>query len=221
MLDDMTLDPPGSIAVVGAGPLGIEAALYGRYLGYDVTLIEAVQIANSLHDRKAETLPVPPDRCCSPLASAALQSQYPDFAASTKPLTICQWIDDVLVPLTETDLLRGRLICPCRVVEIQTVQIELDEQDDIEEEIPPDFRLTVCGVDGTQSIDAESVILAVGEQADIVFRFELPAPYCFRIGQRPAANAEAAFWTGLREIVSLYASLVGREDLDLYRPRRH
>ncbi len=221
MPSDMTLDPPGSIAVVGAGPLGIEAALYGRYLGYDVTLIEAVQIANSLHDRRAETLPLPPDRCCSPLASAALQSQHPDFAASTKPITISQWIDDILVPLTKTDLLRGRVICPCRVVEIQTVEIELDEQDDIEEEIPPDFRLTVCGVDDTESMDAESVILAVGDQADIAFGFESPVPYCFRIGQRSSADAEAAFWTGLREIVSLYASLVGREDLDLYRPRRY
>ena len=48
MSTEMTLDPPGSIAVVGAGPLGIEAALYGRFLGYDVTLIEAVSVANSL-----------------------------------------------------------------------------------------------------------------------------------------------------------------------------
>ena len=39
--NDMTLDPPGTIVVVGAGALGIEAALYGRYLGYNVTLIEA------------------------------------------------------------------------------------------------------------------------------------------------------------------------------------
>ncbi|EMI22110.1 Pyridine nucleotide-disulfide oxidoreductase, NAD-binding region domain protein [Rhodopirellula maiorica SM1] len=36
-----TLDPPGSIAIVGAGPLGVEAALYGRFLGYNVSLIEA------------------------------------------------------------------------------------------------------------------------------------------------------------------------------------
>ena len=28
---DMTLDPPGSIAIVGAGTHGIEAGLYGRF----------------------------------------------------------------------------------------------------------------------------------------------------------------------------------------------
>ena len=42
--ESMTLEPPGRLAVVGAGALGVEAALYGRFLGYDVTLIAA-------HDR--------------------------------------------------------------------------------------------------------------------------------------------------------------------------
>jgi len=48
--DSLTLDPPGAIAVVGAGPLGIEAALYGRYLGYDVKLYEAKSVGSSMRD---------------------------------------------------------------------------------------------------------------------------------------------------------------------------
>jgi len=36
----MALDPPARIAVLGAGPIGLEAALYGRFLGYDVDVYE-------------------------------------------------------------------------------------------------------------------------------------------------------------------------------------
>ena len=68
----MTLDPPGRIVVVGAGPLGIEAALYGRYLGYEVDVYEAGDIGQSwLADQEA-ALPMLPARCLSPLAIAAL-----------------------------------------------------------------------------------------------------------------------------------------------------
>ncbi len=74
--DAMTLDPPGSIAVVGAGPLGIEAALYGRFLGYEVTLLEAVAIANSIRNQHDLPLPMLPGRCLSPLALSALRAQH-------------------------------------------------------------------------------------------------------------------------------------------------
>ena len=56
MNDATTLDPPGSIAVVGAGALGIEAALYGRFLGYDVTLIEAAAVGHSMTDQARRTV---------------------------------------------------------------------------------------------------------------------------------------------------------------------
>ena len=82
MSTEMTLDPPGSIAVIGAGPLGIEAALYGRFLGYDVTLIEAVSVANSLRQQAQLPLPLPPDRSLSPLAVGALQAQFPELAST-------------------------------------------------------------------------------------------------------------------------------------------
>lgn len=52
---DMTLDPPGSIGIVGAGTHGIEAGLYGRFLGYDVTVLERGSIGNNmLNDSDAD-----------------------------------------------------------------------------------------------------------------------------------------------------------------------
>lgn len=219
-MDDMTLDPPGTIAVVGAGPLGIEAALYGRFLGYDVTLIEAVQVANSLRDRMEQPLSISPDRCLSPLAVGALQSQHPEFVASAMPMKIGELVDQALLPLTETDLLRGRLKCPGRVTEIQTLDVDVQEAED-PEVVPPDFRLTLSTDASNESFDAEAVILATGEDSGIELAFPIPTPYFFQIEGSRSGNPEQDFWKGLKQIVSVFAELAGREDLDLYRPRRN
>ena len=220
--DDLpTLDPPGTIAVVGAGPLGIEAALYGRFLGYDVTLVEAHEVGHALQDKAVSPLPILPDRCLSPLAMAALTAQDDESAGRTLPLLVSQWIQEALIPLTETDLLRGRLRVPWTVTEIVTVPIELEEDEEDDGSIPPDFRLTLIGTDGqTESLDTEAVIVAVGEQLSIELGFSLPTPYFFRIGAAVSRDWEESLWAGYREIVDIYAQLAGRDSLDLYRPKR-
>ncbi|MCS7467068.1 hypothetical protein NZK35_10455 [Stieleria sp. ICT_E10.1] len=221
-----TLEPPGSIAVIGAGPLGIEAALYGRFLGYDVTLFEAVGVAHWIAEKRDEPIPMMPDRCVSPLARGALQAQAGDADPQPLPLSIGEWIDRVWLPLTETDLLRGRLRCPVRVTAMGLVSA--DAGDDAEDEavaetgedddVPPDFQLTFD--DGT-SADFEAVIVATGAESEEISRsFPLPADYLFAVGRQTTGDAEVDFWGGLKEIVAVYASLGGRADLDLYQPRR-
>lgn len=226
----MTLDPPGSIAVIGAGPIGVEAALYGRFLGYDVTLFESVAVGHSMTQYGDAPFPMMPDRCMSPLALAALRAQQSDHILDTSPtpaaakssllpMTFYQWIHEALVPLTQTDLLRGRLRVPVRVTEIVTVPVQTENEDS--GEIPADFRLRVTDSSGREEIlDFEAVILAVGGQCDIRLGFETPIPYFHRIGATPRENPEEDLAAGLREIVGVFAELAGRDDLDLYRPRR-
>jgi hypothetical protein len=226
--DAITLDPPGSIAVVGAGALGIEAALYGRFLGYDVLLIEAVAIGHSMRDQQELPLPMLPDRCSSPLALAALKAQQhgrgdgDDTPDQLPPMTYRQWIDNVLVPLTETDLLHARLRIPRRVTNIVTIPVELQEEDgEDSDEIPPDFHLTLLDEEGhTETLDAEAVILAIGSSCDIQLGFDPPVPFFDRIAATSTGEAEQDFLQGLREIVAIFACLAGRSSLDLYRPRR-
>jgi hypothetical protein len=221
--DLLTLDPPGRIIVVGAGPLGIEAALYGRFLGYDVSLVEAVEVGHSMRALDDSDLCIFPDRCLSSLARAALDAQHAESVGQTLPLTVAQWIDDALIPLTETDLLRGRLRAPMRVTQIVTVPVEADEEEELEEldAIPPDFRLTVIDEENqTTYLKAEAVILAVGSQLRIELGFTPPAPYFFRIGASASDDWQSSLLCGHREIVALYAQLAGRANLDLYRPKR-
>ncbi len=219
--DGMTLDPPGSIAVVGAGPLGIEAALYGRFLGYEVTLIEAVAVGHSMQDQRELPLDLLPGRCLSPLALSALDAQRGELGEQVLPTTYGQWIDDGLKKLVDTDLLRGRILLPMRVSRIANVPIDADGEDEDASEIPPDFRLTLVGDGGeTDAIDVESVILAIGLSSEIPLGFELPAPYFFRIAGKSTGDSAQDLLSGFREIVAIFAELAGRADLNLYRPRR-
>ncbi|MCG8650614.1 MAG: hypothetical protein MI861_12330 [Pirellulales bacterium] len=216
----MTLDPPGTIAVVGAGALGIEAALYGRFLGYDVTLFEAESVGHSLLAHVDDPIPMLPDRCLSPLAISALLAQRDDDELEVLPLTCGQWLEQWLVPLTQSDLLAGRLRMPARVTRIDLLEIKPDPEDTTDEvaEIPSDFRLEFW--DGSESFDAEAVVLAIGNTPLIPMDFPTPAPYLFQIGGGSDLDVETYLQRGFKQIVELYAKLAGREDLDLYRPRR-
>jgi hypothetical protein len=136
-------------------------------------------------------------------------------------MTYRQWIEDALVPLTETDLLHARLRIPRRVTTIVTIPVEPDEEGEDTDEIPPDFRLTLLDEEGQgDTLDAEAVILAIGSCCDIQLGFEPPVPFFYQIAATSTGQAEKDFLHGLREIVAVFACLAGRSGLDLYRPRR-
>lgn len=171
-MNDNTLDPPGSIAVLGTTPIGIEAALYGRSLGYDVRLFAGLdrwltpqcaredcrRIGPTFHndwfanewlrdlavpDKYEEALPMMPDRCLSSLACSAIVAQRED-ALRVLPSTMRQWIEDGLWQITQTDLLRKRTFVETFVDSIVLVPVDVDDNPD-DEELPPDFRLHLSG----------------------------------------------------------------------------
>ena len=104
----------------------------------------------------------------------------------------------------------------CEIRSIETCPSEGDE-----EEIPPDFQLSFVDSNGNVKKEThECVIVATGSEVS----FEMPepdiTPYLFRVGGTGGENWEESLQAGLREIVSIFAGLGGRPDLDLYRPRR-
>jgi hypothetical protein len=103
----MAVDTPARVAVLGAGPIGIEVALYARYLGYDVDLFERDRIASNVFEWGHERMFTPFGENCSTLGLAALAAQDPDYVAPEREalLTGHQWAEQYLVPLSLTDLL--------------------------------------------------------------------------------------------------------------------
>ncbi len=217
--DRFTLDPPGSIIVIGAGPLGIESALYGRFLGYDVKIYESKTIGANLISEDNGLLPLLPDRTLSTLATKALKT-HTESESLAFPVTISEWVDNHLTLLTQTDLLAERVLVGCHVTQIDLEPVEL-EDDDIEDDIPADFKLTYTTESGESHTDlAESVIIATGGETGIKLNMPTETPYLFRIGGQQVGKWEQNLSQGLQEIVRAYASLGGRPDLDLYRPCR-
>jgi hypothetical protein len=211
----MTLDPPGRIAVIGAGPLGLEAALYGRFLGYDVTVFERGEVGQSLLDCLDQPLPMLPSACLSPLAWSAIGAQGGSDQPprpQALPLTIGQWLTDGLQRLAKTDLLRQRVLTGCEVVAVELIEVPLEAQspesqtsissdaaETVDEEemyvdgdVPPDFRLSITGTD-IPSYDFEAVVLASGN-ADVSLIAGIDqcrqSPYFFQIGGRAATAAD-------------------------------
>ncbi len=157
--DSPTLDPPGSIVVLGTTPVGIEAALYGRYLGYNVKLLAGLDVwspqrpdvgttterigptfqndwfarhwlsDDPIAARWDEAMPMLPDQCISALAIEAISAQSED-AASVLPITMRQWIEDGLQAVLETDLLRGRCYPKTFVESIELVELNSEENED-------------------------------------------------------------------------------------------
>lgn len=159
LIDSPTLDPPGTIVVLGTTPVGIEAALYGRYLGYSVTLIAGVDAwkspeldltvtgrrvgptfnndwfsrhwlgDQSIASRWDDAMPMLPDQCLSPLAIEAITAQQ-EGAAFVLPISMRQWVEEGLQAILETDLLRGRCFADTFVQSIDQVEVGEDEEDD-------------------------------------------------------------------------------------------
>jgi len=246
---EMTLDPPGRIAVIGAGVLGLEAALYGRFLGYDVVVFERGEVGQSLRSRLNEPLPVLPSGCLSSLALAAIAAQNGVAAPGADrplPMTVGQWVSEGLERLAQTDLLRGRVVTSCAVSAIELVEVNLEDESSTDDtpddesfdteivgDVPPDFRLIIEPDEGQQLLDFEAVILATG--CDPLSEIDgwqhcVESPYFFCIGQKhcdPDAvepsgerSPDGKLRDGYRQIAQLYAKLGGRSSLDLYRPKR-
>ena len=107
----MARDLPERIAVLGAGPVGLEAALYGRYLGYAVDVYERGRVAENVLRWGHVRMFSPFGLNRSTLALAALGAQDPAWhpPADDAILTGRELAQRYLVPLAQSDLLADGL----------------------------------------------------------------------------------------------------------------
>jgi len=110
------------IAVLGAGPIGIEAALYGAALGHDVAVIEqGATVAHSVDMWRHVTLFSPWRMNTTPLGRRILAGMGLSSERLVSPdrcPTGAEFIADYLKPLSECSLLAGRIRLGSRVVAV-------------------------------------------------------------------------------------------------------
>ena len=116
----MAIDTPARIAVLGAGPIGLETALYARFLGYEVDLLEQGEVAENVRQWGHVRMFTPFSMNTSPLAIAALSAQYPDLSPPDPDHTPTghEFVDRYLDPLSKTDLLADSTHTHTRVISI-------------------------------------------------------------------------------------------------------
>jgi hypothetical protein len=121
----MAIDTPAKIVILGAGPIGLEAALYARFLGYDVAVFEAGELAASVRRWGHVRMFTPFGMNRSPLGLAAIQAQDESYRppADDELLTGRQWIDRYLLPLSQTDLLSDHIHTHTEVVAVGKVEL--------------------------------------------------------------------------------------------------
>ncbi len=175
-------EPLARIAIIGAGPIGLEAALYGRFLGYRVALFERESIAANVRQWGHVRMFSPFALNRSPLGLAALAAQDASYRppADDELLTGTEYVERYLLPLAESDLLADCISDSTSVLfvgrngPIKTdsqgvdraeceFRILLRNQAGDEEIIEADIVLDASGVYGTANWLGHGGIPAVGE----------------------------------------------------------
>ena len=157
----MAVDTPARIAILGAGPIGLEAALYARYLGYDVDLYERGRAAENLLRWGHVRLFTPWAMNVSPLGAAALAAQHDGWrpADDDAILTGRELAERYFVPLGHSDLLADGLHLGVEVLSIG--RHELLKQDMVAEEIRIDapFRILLREASGRERLATADVVI--------------------------------------------------------------
>jgi hypothetical protein len=141
----MAMETPARIAVIGAGPIGLEAALYARYLGYDVDVYERGRVAESLLRWGHVRMFSPFAHNRSPLGLAALKAQNPSWQppADDELLSGREFAARYLIPLAQSDLLADSIHEQTAVVAIGREGLIKGELAGNEARDEPGFRLLV------------------------------------------------------------------------------
>jgi thioredoxin reductase len=116
----MAIDTPARLAILGAGPIGLEAALYARFLGYEVVVYERGEVADTIRQRGHLRMFAPFKTCHTTLGLAAIQAQNEAYALppADERLTYGQWRERYLLPLAATDLVSDHLRLQTTVVAV-------------------------------------------------------------------------------------------------------
>jgi thioredoxin reductase len=182
--------PLPRVAVLGGGPVGLEAALYARSLGLPVTLFEAGQVGEFVSRWGFVRLFTPFGWNATPLGKQAVLKDKPthSFPTDTDVLTGREYRDAYLVPVSESSTLAG-------VIKTKTAVLSVGRSgwrktDSATKDLPP-FRILVRDASGQERFEsADAVLDCTGTYAKPNWAGDGGIPAAGEI----AARQHAAYW---------------------------
>jgi 2-polyprenyl-6-methoxyphenol hydroxylase-like FAD-dependent oxidoreductase len=129
MLWDPEVESPASIAIIGAGPVGIEAALYARFLGYNVDIYDIGRPARAATRWNQRSIEVAIAGCTTSLGHAALSAQSENYHRPDANIiwTGQQFADEYITPVAKSDLLHDFVHINSPVIEVGRYRSSLEQ----------------------------------------------------------------------------------------------
>ncbi|HET6576496.1 MAG TPA: monooxygenase [Fimbriiglobus sp.] len=148
------------IAILGAGPVGLEAALYAKAAGLPVAVFEQGSAAAHVERWGFVRMFTPFGMNATPLGRQALLRDSPtlELPAVTETVTGREFRDAYLVPLAESSALRDCVKLQTRVVAVGRSGWRKTDPIDPRRPLPP-FRLLVRDAQGHEHFEAADVVL--------------------------------------------------------------
>ena len=152
------------IAIIGGGPIGVEAALYGVSAGFEVQLFERGSLCENVRSWGYIQLFTEWKRNRSPLAVRLLQeigAELPSEESTSSGDELADYVE----LLANLDVLRGRVFPHTEVVALTRERVlKSDFFDDVRRAQAP-FRLIVRDQNGERVVHADAVFDATGVYA--------------------------------------------------------
>ncbi len=164
MTHQIYVETPATIGILGAGPIGLEAALYARYLGYDVKLLERGKVGENISRWGHVRMFSPFKMNASPLGLQALAAQDESYRPpdAESYLTGNQWLQRYLLPLSQSDLIADGLVENTRVIAVGRSDCRKGELVVDAQRAESPFRVLVEDAKGQRDEQADVVIDTTG-----------------------------------------------------------
>lgn len=144
---DPEVEVPATIAIIGAGPVGIEAAIYARFLGYFVSIFEQRRVAHRMLDWHNRPLDVTVAECTTSMGHAAIAAQNPEYVRRNPNdvFTGKAFAEEYLLPLAKTDLLFDDIHFLSPVSDVSRYRTFVSDVIERQERCNDEFRILVDG----------------------------------------------------------------------------
>ncbi len=138
---DPEIDTPATISVIGGGPCGVEAALYGRFLGYSVELFDAHKVGDSLVAWGSRPMPGTWRELTSSLGLAAIEAHEHPLPDPDQVPTFEQYVEQYLLLVARTDLLYTSITVHTPVLSASRLGCTWQDATSLERRAEQEFRL--------------------------------------------------------------------------------
>jgi len=209
----MAIDTPAKLAILGAGPMGLEAGLYARFLGYEVVIYERGEVGANVRKWGHDRMDSPFSMNRTTLGIAAIQAQDESYRqpGDDEVLTGQEWLDRYLLPLAQTDLLADHLRVDTTVMAVEK------EQQDFEEWSYRILSRDAASQERTDAFDGVLDCTGASGNANWAGPGGITEPHFHVLGERShGEGSKFGMADGHDQIRRLFAILGDRETLDLY-----